>query len=300
MQTKATIMRLSLVPTSQMWLNRIGKTLGTIGVFFVVFQLYQYQSQLNLAKLGTNSYLVIATLAVVYGASNLLLAVGWRNILLQLSVHTSCRWAIWVYATSQLAKYVPGNIFQYAGRQVLGLAAGIGNGPLAKASILELAIIALAGILFVPLALPAFLPEMNTGTATILYFSIVTVSSCIAYKIWGKKLVFTIFYYISFLLLSGLLFSVTFYVASGEKWNWNEVSLLSGAYVLAWLAGLLTPGAPAGLGVREVVLISLLSGIATAPVVLLSVVLGRIITVLGDLMFFLAGSTVKISNYETR
>ncbi|MDZ7598490.1 MAG: hypothetical protein U5J82_09410 [Desulfobacterales bacterium] len=30
---------------------------------------------------------------------------------------------------------------------------------------------------------------------------------------------------------------------------------LCGAYVIAWLAGLVTPGAPAGVGVRELVLV---------------------------------------------
>ena len=32
----------------------------------------------------------------------------------------------------------------------------------------------------------------------------------------------------------------------------------TGAYVIAWLAGLVTPGAPAGVGVRELVMYALL------------------------------------------
>ena len=59
-----------------------------------------------------------------------------------------------------------------------------------------------------------------------------------------------------------------------------------GAYTAAWLAGFVTPGAPAGLGVRELVLVFLLDGHAAEPDLLPAVVLSRVVTVLGDTFFF--------------
>jgi len=66
-----------------------------------------------------------------------------------------------------------------------------------------------------------------------------------------------------------------------------------GAYVLAWLAGFVTPGAPAGLGIRELVLLFLLQGLVGGPDLLLVILLGRVITVSGDLVFFILASLMK-------
>ena len=55
-----------------------------------------------------------------------------------------------------------------------------------------------------------------------------------------------------------------------------------GAMALAWLAGFLTPGAPAGLGVRESVLLIILAPAAGEASILALAALFRIVTVLGD------------------
>jgi uncharacterized membrane protein YbhN (UPF0104 family) len=75
--------------------------------------------------------------------------------------------------------------------------------------------------------------------------------------------------------------------------TFSTFSVLCGSYVIAWLAGLITPGAPAGVGVRELVLLFLLGEQIPAADLLLAVVLGRIVTVVGDLLFFTAVSTSK-------
>jgi len=45
------------------------------------------------------------------------------------------------------------------------------------------------------------------------------------------------------------------------------------------------PGAPAGVGVRELVLLFLLKNVVAEAELLLAVVLGRLVTVMGDLLF---------------
>ena len=63
-----------------------------------------------------------------------------------------------VYARTQIAKYFPGNIFHYAGRQVLGNQVGYLHAPLAGASLFEVvgvlvvsSAISLSGSLFLGL-----------------------------------------------------------------------------------------------------------------------------------------------------
>jgi uncharacterized membrane protein YbhN (UPF0104 family) len=70
-------------------------------------------------------------------------------------------------------------------------------------------------------------------------------------------------------------------------------TIASGAYVVAWLAGLVTPGAPAGVGVREMVLIFLLGHAIPETELLPAVVVSRLVTVAGDVLFFAAAALLK-------
>ncbi|RJP38308.1 MAG: hypothetical protein C4548_13300, partial [Desulfobacteraceae bacterium] len=97
--------------------------------------------------------------------------------------------------------------------------------------------------------------------------------------------------YLLFIGLSGSIFVGVFMLVTPDI-GWPAMPYLAGAYVLAWLAGFLTPGAPAGLGVRELVLASLLAGLASIPSILFTVLMSRAITAIGDLLFFVAGQAL--------
>ena len=53
-----------------------------------------------------------------------------------------------VYLKSNIAKYLPGNILQYADRNILGSQLGIGHKSIAAASVMELAVIVVSAVLF--------------------------------------------------------------------------------------------------------------------------------------------------------
>ena len=59
------------------------------------------------------------------------------------------------------------------------------------------------------------------------------------------------------------------------------------AYAIAWLAGAITRGAPAGIGIREVVMFSLLQTVVAETDLLLAIVLNRAITAGDDSLFYL-------------
>lgn len=64
-------------------------------------------------------------------------------------------------------------------------------------------------------------------------------------------------------------------------------------YAASWLAGMLTPGAPAGAGVRETILVLMLSGfIGEANSVLIALIL-RTVTVLGDAYFYAVAQALR-------
>jgi hypothetical protein len=270
--------------------------LGTAGVLFVCLKLYEYQGQLGFLNISAPGYAAAAGLALVYSAANLLLALAWRNLLFALKLPIPIRWTVWAYAVSQLAKYVPGNVFQFAGRQVIGLAAGLPGWPLAKSTAWELILISLCGAVFGILALP-LLPVAVSSLMAALLFTAATIALIVATRaLWDSRAAGAVICYLIFLALSGLVFSGALAIANhGIAGIDKTLPAIVGAYVIAWLAGLLTPGAPAGLGVREAVLLILLSGLASDPVILLALVVGRTITVSGDLMFYAAGRLVPFN-----
>ena len=288
-----------LDPDTRRWLNRIGALFGVAGVVFVALRLASYADEIDAAGIGPGGYLALLSLAIVYGASNLLLALGWWRLLRCLGVDAARGWALRAYAISQLAKYVPGNIFQFAGRQAIGVAAGFGNGPLAKSALLELGLLVGGGALFALLAVPLSFHWLEFAPAApyihwlaLAAFASVALLAMLALaRFGGRGLQLAALFYLTFLALSGVVFVGCFAVAGGEAATAHLLAVI-GAYVIAWLAGLVTPGAPAGIGVREAVLLVLLGNLAAPPVILLAVVIGRAVTVVGDMGFYLAGYSI--------
>lgn len=286
-------------PDARRWLNRIGALLGVAGVVFVALRLASYADEIDAAGIGVGGYLALLGLALVYGASNLLLALGWWRLLRCLGVDAERGWAVRAYAISQLAKYVPGNIFQFAGRQAIGVAAGFGNGPLAKSTLLELGLLAGGGALFALLAAPLSFRWLGFASPTPdLHWLAVAAFAGVAFlaalalgSLGGRSFHSAALSYFAFLVLSGVVFVGCFAVAGGDA-EMARLPAVAGAYVVAWLAGLLTPGSPAGLGVREAVLLVLLGGLAAPPVILMAVVMGRAVTVVGDVGFYMIGGLI--------
>ncbi|BCG89492.1 hypothetical protein MesoLj113c_56020 [Mesorhizobium sp. 113-3-9] len=282
---------IALSPNARTWLNRIGGLLGLAGIVFVGIRLHGYAGEINFQRIGVGGYIATTALAGMYAVLNLLMAFGWQRLLRHLDVTVSRPWAIYAYAISQLAKYVPGNIFQFAGRQAIGLAAGIGNGPLAKSTVYELAIQAAAGILFTPLVVPFVAAGVPGWLGWVSFAAVLAVALWLAARTGGADFAAAVAFYLTFIALAGLVFVAAFVLAGGSG-DLMLYPAIAGAYVIAWLVGLITPGAPAGLGVREAVLLFMLGGISSGPVILLAVVIGRTVTVLGDLLFFTGGQIV--------
>jgi hypothetical protein len=100
--------------------------------------------------------LVLATLggALLYGLSGFLLSAAWRQILaVERPPGPAARYHA-VYGRTQIAKYLPGNVFHFVGRQVLGRELAHSQAALALASLLEaMLLVAVALSLALPLAL---------------------------------------------------------------------------------------------------------------------------------------------------
>lgn len=272
-----------------------GSALAIVGTIFVVLRLRDYSAEIDFSRFGMVKWSAVVGLALIYGLANLMLALAWWNLLGKFGASTSRRLAVKVYGFSQLAKYVPGNIFHLAGRQAMGMAAGVPGWSLVKSAIWELGLISSAGGLFGLLTLPLLLPSLPATASTWLFVAVIGVAAALLWRFFGPLVARAFGWQVGFLAISGILFvGLLEFVSRVPLTGAGAWLALVGAYVLAWLGGLVTPGAPAGVGVRELVLLFLLGGIVSETDLLLAVVLGRLVTVTGDLLFFAAASLVRI------
>jgi len=273
-----------------------GSGLAMASLVFLAARLRQAGSGVDLRQLGPHLWFLLVGLAVLYGVANRLLAQAWFLILRSLRADIGAALAVRLYARSQIGKYVPGNIFQFAGRQVLGVAAGVPGGLLLRSTGLELGLIMAAGA-GGALLLPAYHGVASYGPRVALALSLggYGLGLCLISWSLGRTLGPQVrqgwLLQSGFLLASGTIFLglLLALLARGpipiglSPWLWPGVV---GAFVLAWLLGLITPGAPAGVGVRELVLLALLSPFVPQATILLATVLGRLVTIGGDMLFF--------------
>lgn len=269
-------------------LHWVGTGLGVLGVVFVAFKLAEYGNQIDFSGFGAGVLLTASGLAVVYGFANLLLALAWHDLLHHVSIESDRRWAIRTYGQSQLAKYVPGNIFHLAGRQAIGMAKGLPGRPLVKSAIWELAVIAVAGGLFSIPVLFFFAGQTSSMPALAAFTMSVLFCAWTARRRFSTWVARALIWYTIFLTVSGLLFTIILLYVSSNLAVPSIAIAFCGSYVIAWLAGLLTPGAPAGVGVREFVLYALLHTYVSKGDLLAAILLGRMVTVSGDLFFYFA------------
>ena len=280
-------------------LHWAGSAVATAGVAFVALRLHDYGVDINFARFDLITWLWVAALALIYGLSNTMLALAWQNLLKLFGVHSSRLWAVRVYGISQIAKYVPGNIFHLAGRQAMGVAAGLAGWPLAKSALWEQGVISVAGALFGLLALPLMVPSLSVAASTGMFAASIGIAVIVSHRFIGPPVARAFGLYVGFLAILALLFVVLIRLLAGNAVTGGGFwLLLGGAYVLAWLIGLVTPGAPAGIGIRELLLLLLLKGAVNEADLLLAVVLGRVVTVGGDLLFFIAAALLRTGRHS--
>lgn len=281
-------------------LNWAGSSLAIIGVAFVVLRLRDHWSSVDLSRISMSAWITLAILALVYGlASSFLFSTAWWNILASFKISVTRRWAFHVYGVSQLAKYVPGNIFHLAGRQVLGMSAGVASGKLLKSIIWELGLAAVAGATYGWLILPGLFPNFSSSLSVILSGLSMMAAIIFLKKLFDSHVAKTFFCMLFLQLITGVIFALLLYVITENTlFSLKVWVLISGSYIIAWLIGLVTPGAPAGAGVRELVLLLLLKGIVQEADLLVAVVLGRILTVLGDVIFFVMAFFMPAKSYQ--
>lgn len=253
-----------------------------------------------------------ATALLLYIATYPVMALAWGLALRALGTSIPFPRRLRIVLLSQFGKYLPGNVGQHVGRVALARDAGIAM-PKAISSVLvdTLAVMVAAALCSLPVLDIAWVSLRRSSTAILhtvaLLGCLLVLAAALAFAVrWFRRFALeqigllrviyvekryhfllgaALGYCVNFLLGALALLAIAHGLAPGG--TSFAIIRVTGVYAAAWLLGFLVPGAPAGLGIREVVLFLGLTPILGAPSATTSSALLRVVTTLGDGILFL-------------
>lgn len=284
-------------------LHICGSLLACAAIFFMFVRLQSYVDKIDFSALISTLWMYIIILSLVVSICNMFLVLIWYRCLEYLGVHALFSAATWIYGFSQLGKYIPGNIFHLAGRQTIGMAENLPAGKTLKSIIWELAILACtaSGIFCPPFIAQYFFPGLSPAWLSGIFALCCVGVPYVAGRVLGREIRGAILWAVLYLCSFGGVFAAILSLITHTDLSPLEMFYGSTAYIVAWFVGFVTPGAPAGLGIREGAMLFLMKDIPVPEAeLLLAVMLSRIITIFGDFLFFLESVGIKCIGAKER
>lgn len=258
-------------------------------------------------------WVAVASTSLLSLAAYVPLSLGWLHLLPIKHTGRNFLGSFAIVLLSQAARYLPGNVGHLIGkvlitRNWLSLPASQAT----MLAVLELLLCVLCSVaismlglsyLLQAVSLPAWIPinpawillgGLTAASLLLLIPSVRRRLNAIPFPAFRDCLAATMSYGIN-AILGGL--AVWLLVAGVSPGNGMGMGYAILAYAIAWLAGFLTPGAPAGLGVREFVFTLILGPTIGESDALLVAGLLRLATLAGDAVAFLLGAWLKMQGY---
>ncbi len=304
------------------------KTLGRwlclgVALGFLLHTLVRHQAEVRALHLDPWGWgLGLASLGLTLGA-HAWSGWTWSWTLQALQQTISGRWSTLVYLQTNLLKYLPGNVWHFLGRMRALQSVGIDRG------------LAIVGVALEPVMMVAAALILGLATPTDYWVGQILLLGLVLEGLrprwlnpivqrWGRSkaaaaepnsqlstpnseripptLAAGLCHYplkplasqIGYILLRGL--SFTLVLRALTPLTLGDWPRTISAFSLAWLAGLIVPGAPGGLGVFEAIALGLLQGVFSPAAVLSAVLLYRLINTLAEgLGFALATLALRLT-----
>lgn len=288
----------------------LGKLVSVLSIVFIVRAVYVLGFDFSAVDnwgvfLGVTLLCTIAKCITVYMSGNVWY--GWLSFFS--GEKNKRKEAVCVYAKANIGKYLPGNVMHYVERNLFADKMGITQKKLAISTVMEVFSLVTVSLVIAVVfsfnqlqqALHQVLGE-NYGKiilAVILAGIAVAVAAVILFR---KKLAGILKDYsaaefvktflknmVWYALVLGTLgaIMVVLYCYMGGQFTLESAKLIISGYIIAWVLGFIVPGAPGGIGVRELVITLLLSSVVGESLVVTLSVTHRLITIVGDFMAYL-------------
>jgi len=298
--------------------QRITEILGWVISAVALYFVYQYVVDIDLetAKSKVNFYWIpfILVFIVIYTFLMTFLANGWRYVLELLHGSSLPKWrVIGIYTKTQIYKYIPSNLMHVIARIYFATKLGPSKANVIQSYFLEIVFMVLIGLIIVsvcvatgsftfPDELVLKIEEFSSGklkgfSVGILIFGAVAIIFYLFKALRNFQSAFSLPNLIKIFKLTLLLFGFFFGMGFVEYIVFaNLLGMdISFLYILClftitWLGMFIIPGAPGGIGIREFIVILLLSPIYGPDDPTIGILVFRVVTVLGDALLLPIGS----------
>jgi|GEM_PF-1220303 len=270
-------------------------------------QLYIFLSYKGLAILFFFSFL--------YSLNSFSFALAWRNLLRIFSAkNIPVKIVFGLYFKSNIAKYLPGNVFHFAGRHLLIEEKMVSHTQLLLANLFEIGLLIISSVSLVLIGVLTGLLEIPEVILSMISFKYLLGGSIIIFIAGAlifillfktkrfeffsnvlslfnsgtvKKLLFSSCLYSIMYITTGIIFYLVIYYLTGSDFSFILLLRVIFIFTLAWVSGYIVPGAPGGVGIREAILIIMMSPYHDQSVIAMASVILRIITIFGDIFTYL-------------
>lgn len=279
-------------------------------LFFLLSALRSHWEEVAKVRLELEDWGLIGLAIIVTAIAYVWSAVVWGGILKLFRVNIPLWAATRIYIRTNLAKYLPGNVWHFYGRMTKVVESGSSWGVASLSVLLEPLLLAAGAVMIAVLGLGANLAEVTATPwlKVLIPLGLVAVLVGIHPKFFnpviqkvstGKTkdhvpVILQVYPWqpllgeIGYVLLRGVGFLLIWQAIA--PLNITQIPALLGIYSGAWLAGFIVPGAPGGIGVFELVAIVLLETVGQTGVtegnLLIIVAILRLVSTLGELLPF--------------
>lgn len=303
----------------------VGLALGVMAsVMFVMYAARALRGQDLHMYAVPRSLAGIAAAALLYTLIIPISAWAWQRLLADLGTPRTWRELVTIMSITQAAKYLPGNVTQHLGRAGMALASGIALRPLtisvAAETLLAATAAAAVGLTGAVLS-PEGLWMFSGGNLTVLIIVGALAAALLVALVTAPRTVpwivrrFTSYdpdlpgaevplrtsslmcafaaYCANYVIIGVGIVAMASQLLPAQR---HDGALLTGSFALAWAGGFLAFGAPAGLGVREGLMLAMLRSSYSGPDALVLVIAHRLATVAGDTVCLLAGTALALTS----
>lgn len=266
------------------WVRRAAAFAITAWIFAIMIEPLYDNWPIVREQISAISWWRFAAASLMFALLLLLRAMVWRRVLKSFGHRVPAAPAARIWATSEMARYLPGTIWQVVGRVFLARPYGVPAAIVTTSQILEVGIFLFANVLIAGSCLlyfgakiaPQARPWLITAIVLVptlafllhpkIFYSITNYALAklnkpvIGRRLRGAKLVELLVWMVLGLVIQ----SIAVYLITDPvlrlkaAWWW----VVAGAYCLAWCAGFLAFWAPGGIGVRELVFVTTMQVIA--------------------------------------
>jgi len=287
----------------------VGKLLMLASLVFIVLQITRHDVDFTILA---SPFVILGLFltALAFGLGIMFAGLNFRWLIENITgVPLRRSLVINAYCVSNLYKYLPGSVMYLVGRNRIAFETKkVSHAQVAFATVIEGILILLSAVIVIVFSvsdeaiyyvrqveIPFFVWMIAGG----IVFICVLLAVILRHRllVWAKKISDSMknFRLVSRVkrlgtcLLIVIVLAVTYLVTLallGQQITPSMVPTIVGLYLLAWLAGFLTPGAGGGMGVRELVLYMFLSNYLNTAIVLSSAIMHRLISIVGDVFAY--------------